>query len=150
MAATAGALGLNAGEVFQNATVGDLYNNGEPVLVVVTDQRVLLVSPNGQMRVEQVPGVRCAVVGDYEGDGTQELLLLTDAHVWVVRFSSHGSVPSGKVALERVPDSLSRAPFTNDERTVLMETAADKVTFYVLHPARGLVQIASAPVDATA
>ncbi|HLN60232.1 MAG TPA: VCBS repeat-containing protein, partial [Symbiobacteriaceae bacterium] len=141
-------LGIPATEIIRCATVGDLYNNGRPVAVVVTDNYLVLVPQGGAPVVEEVPGIRHAVVGDYDGDGTEDLALFSDTHVWVNRYSEMGSVRSGKVALQTVPQHLVRAPFTTDGRAVLMSTAGEKISFYVLHPSRGLVEIAATPVPA--
>lgn len=141
-------LGIPATEIIRAATVGDLYNNGQPVAVMVTDNYLVLVPQGGAPVVEEVPGIRHAVVGDYDGDGTEDLALFSDTHVWVSRYSQMGSVRSGKVALQTLPQHLVRAPFTSDGRAVLMATSDEKISFYVLHPSRGLVEIAATPVPA--
>jgi len=136
-----------ATETFRLATLGDLFNNGSPVAVLATDNQLMLMTPGGAPVVEQVPGLRHAIPGDFDGDGVQELAVFNDTQVWVLRFSTHGSVPSGKVTLKQMPEHLVKAPFTHDGgRTVLMSVTAEKVTFYVLHPSKGLVEIASTPV----
>jgi hypothetical protein len=130
------------------ATAGDLFNNSDPLSVIVTEQKIVLMMNGGAARVEEIPGVRHAVIGDFDGDGTQDLVLINDTHVWVLRMSPTGSIPSGKVALSHVPEHLTVAPFTRDGQAVLMETTAEKITFYVLHPAKGLVEVGATTVPA--
>lgn len=141
-------LGLAQGEAILTATAGDLLNSGKPVAVLVTEQHLVLIPAQGTPRVENIPGIRHAVVADFDGDGTNELLLVNETQVWVTRFSETGSVPSGKVTLQQVPENLTLAPFTRDGQAVLMQVTKETVFFYVQHPARGLVQFASAPVPA--
>lgn len=130
------------------ATAGDLLNNGRSVAVLVTEQNLILMPAGGAQRAEPNPGIRHAVVADFDGDGTTELLLVNDSQVWVTRFSETGSVPSGKVSLQQVPENLTLAPFTRDGQAVLMQVSKEAITFFVHHPARGLVQFASTPVPA--
>ncbi|HWI52241.1 MAG TPA: hypothetical protein VNT01_08865 [Symbiobacteriaceae bacterium] len=132
---------------YKLATTGDLLNNGSPVAILVTEDRLTLLPAGGAPIAEQIPGIRHAIAGDFDGDGTQELAVFSDTQVWVLRFSAHGSVPSGKVTLKEMPEFLARAPFTHDGgRTVLMSASTEKIVFYVLHPSKGLVEIASTPV----
>lgn len=144
-ATVSGALGIPAGETIRVAAVGDLYNNGGSVAVFASENHLALVGSGSAPKVERVEGLRHAIIGDYDGDGTNDLALFTESQVWVVRYSGTGSVPTAKVALEVVPEHLSRAPFTHDGRTVLMAANTKAITFYVLHPSRGLVEIASVP-----
>lgn len=123
------------------AAAGDLYNNGQPVAVIVTENRLVIVHNGGAMKVEEVSGVRHALVGDFDGDGTQDLALFSDSHVWLVRFGPMGSVPSGKVPVQTMPEHLILAPFTHDGRSVLASLSRERATFYVLHPSKGLVEV---------
>jgi len=134
-------------EAYKLATTGDLLNNGQPVAILVTENQLTLQVPGAAPIVEAIPGLRHIVVGDFDGDGLQELAVFNDTQVWVLRFSAHGSVPSGKVTLKEMPEHLSRAPFTYDGgRTVLMSATNEQITFYVIHPSKGLVEIAKTPV----
>lgn len=130
------------------ATAGDLLNNGTSIGLMVTDEQLTLITPNGPIRTESIPGIRNAIVGDYDGDGTHELALFTDTQMWILRFGEFGSIPGGRIALKELPENLSRAPYTSDGRTVLMSATAERITFYVVHPARGLVEIAATPAPA--
>jgi hypothetical protein len=130
------------------AVAGDLFNSGDPLTVIVTDQKLVLMMNGGASRIEPIPGVKHAVIGDFDGDGTQDLALLSDTHIWVLRLSAMGSIPSGKVALSHVPENLTVAPFTREGQAVLMETTKEKITFYVYHPARGLVEVGTTTVPA--
>lgn len=135
---------LPTAQAVRLATFGDLYNDGSSVAVLVTDTQLILLPVGGAPRVEEIPGIRQAVVGDFDGDLTQELAVFTDSHVWVIRFSSIGSVHGGKAALQEAPGNLFRSPLTDSEgRTVLMSINPDKIGFYRLHPARGLVEVGS-------
>jgi hypothetical protein len=130
------------------STAGDLFNNGNPMAIIVTGSQLVLMPAGGAPMVDNIPGLRHAVVGDFDGDGTVDLALFTDSHVWIVRYSHLGGVPSGKVPLAEVPEHLVAAPFKHDGRTVLMSTTAEKITFYVLHPSRGLVEVGATTVPA--
>lgn len=130
------------------AAAGDLLNNGTPIALMVTDEQLTLITPNGPIRTEQIPGIRHAIVGDYDGDGTTELAIFTDTQMWVLRFGEFGSIPGGRVALSSLPENLTRAPYTSDGRTVLMSATEERIAFYVVHPSRGLVEIASTPAPA--
>jgi hypothetical protein len=143
----AAAVAVPATETFRLATVGDVLNMGTPVAVLVTDNQVMVLTPGGAPIVEVVPGLRHAVIGDFDGDGRQELMVCDDTQVWVLRYSVHGSVPSGKAMLKELPEHLTKAPFTHDGgRTVLMSTTSEQIKFYVLHPSKGLVEIGSTTV----
>jgi hypothetical protein len=138
---------LTTTEAYKLATTGDLLNNGQPVAILVTENQLTLQVPGAAPIVEAIPGLRHIVVGDFDGDGLQELAVFNDTQVWVLRFSAHGSVPSGKVTLKEMPEHLTRAPFTYDGgRTVLMSATTEQITFYVIHPSKGLVEIAKTPV----
>lgn len=138
---------LTAAGTYKLATTGDLLNNGSPVAILVTEDQLTLLPPGGAPIVENIPGLRHAVAGDFDGDGTQELAVFSENQVWVLRFSAHGSVPSGKATVKEMPEYLTKAPFTHDGgRTVLMSVTTEKVAFYVLHPSKGLVEIATTPV----
>jgi len=128
------------------ATSGDLYNDGTSVAVLVTDSQLILLPVGGTPRVEEIPGIKQAVVGDFDGDGTCELAVFTDSHVWVIRFGAFGSVHGGKAALQEVPSNLFRSPLTDDGRTVFMSIAGDKIGFYRLHPAKGLIELGTSPL----
>jgi hypothetical protein len=129
------------------ATAGDLLNNGTAVAVLVTEDQLTLQVPGAAPIVEAISGLRHAVVGDFDGDGLQELAVFNDTQVWVLRFSAHGAVPSGRATLKEMPEHLTRAPFTYDGgRTVLMSATTEQITFYVIHPSKGLVEIAKTPV----
>lgn len=136
-------LGVPAGETIHMVTSGDILNNDHPVFVVVTDSHIIIVPENGAPRLERQEGVRHAVVGDWDGDGTFELALFSDSEVWVLRTGETGSVSSRKVSVPNVPKHLSVAPFVRDGQSVLMSVSEERVTFYKLHPARGLVEAGS-------
>lgn len=148
IAAPAAGLGLAPGEVVRVTACGDLFNAGEPIAVLATDERVLLIAPGAAPKVEAISGARHLVIGDYDGDGTQELAVITDTHVWPIRFGPAGSVPGGRCPIQELPLQITKAPFTSDGRTVLMSVTAHKISFCVLHPARGLVEIAAVEVPA--
>lgn len=138
---------LPATGTYKLATTGDLLNNGAPVAVLATEDQLTLMLPGGATIVEQIPGLRHIVAGDFDGDGLQELAVFNESQVWVLRFSAHGSVPSGRVTLKEMPEHLIRAPFTYDGgRAVLMATTSEQITFYVIHPSKGLVEIAKTTV----
>jgi hypothetical protein len=145
-AASGSALGAASGETIRSATVGDIFNDGTSVTVLVTENHLVILPSAGSARVEAIPGLRHAIIGDYDGDGTQDLMLLSDTQVWINRYSVLGAVSSGKVALQEVPEHLVRAPFTRDGQAVLMSTTAAKITFYIHHPARGLVEVGTTSV----
>lgn len=130
----------------RSVTGGDLYNDGTPVAIYATDAHLLILPSGGAPRIEAISGLQHVLLGDFDGDGTQELALFSDTHVWIMRFSQFGGIPSGKVALPQVPDHLTRAPFTHDSRAVLMSATSDTIRFYVLHPSKGLVEIGSTTV----
>lgn len=146
-AAQVAAAAVPATDAYKLATTGDVLNTGTPVAILVTENQLMLTTPGGAPVIEQIPGLRHAIPGDFDGDGTQELAVFNETQVWVLRFGAHGSVPSGKVTLKEMPEHLMKAPFTHDGgRTVLMSVTTEKITFYVLHPSKGLVEIASTPV----
>lgn len=131
------------------ATTGDLFNNGNPVAIIVTGTQLVILSSTGApILVENVPGLKHALVGDFDGDGTQDLALFSETHVWIARFNQMGAVHSGKVAMESVPTHMVTAPFTHDGRAVIMATTGEKIAFCVLHPSKGLVEVSSTSVPA--
>lgn len=144
--ALAGSVALPVGEELLSISRGTLYNDGQSVSAIALENHLVLVTAGGSTKIEEIPGLRFALIGDYDGDGTQDLAIVTGDKVWIQRYSALGMVVGGKVNLTVVPDNLTLAPFTYDGRSVLVTVTKEKVSFNVLHPARGLVEIGSAPV----
>lgn len=130
------------GESIRLSSTGALTSSSQPVTVFATDEYLVILPPGGIPRVEKI---RHAIVSDYDGDGKQELALMADKSIWLVKNGEVGSASNLIESSTPAPEHLIKAPFTYQGRTVLMSVTQERIAFYLLDARSGLVEVGSTP-----